>query len=43
MAVWKIDASNGALAWDMTPDNVYGGLESVNVLSSGQFAFGGYI
>jgi hypothetical protein len=43
MAVWKINRWNGALVWDMTPYNVYGGLESVNVLSTGHFVFGGYI
>ena len=45
MAIWKINASDGALVWTMN----YGtagtvtGLESVDVLSNGDFIVGGYI
>lgn len=47
MAVWKINASDGALVWDMTPkrydkSTIHGGLESVDILSNGDFVFGGY-
>jgi hypothetical protein len=47
MAVWKINASDGTLVWDMTPKDydrsaIYGGLESIDIFSNGDFAFGGY-